>query len=101
MIEAAKPLDVPITHAYHILVSVSEYMSFFFSSLQKSVVGQEKFCPAAAMLPVSHVLKVYDSSGAVNFITSESISAHAALYSDTCQVVSVLKYICSACGNLS
>lgn len=40
MIEAAKPLDVPMIHAYHILFSVSEYMSFFFTSPQKSVVGQ-------------------------------------------------------------
>lgn len=50
MIEAAKPVGVPMTHAYHILVSISEYMSFPPHTLQKGVVGRwKKFCPAAAI----------------------------------------------------
>lgn len=52
MIEAAEPVDVPMTHAYHNLVLISEYTSFgvFFSTLQKGVVRQwKKFRPAAAI----------------------------------------------------
>lgn len=45
MIEIAKPVGVPVTNTYRILISVPEYMSF----PQQGVIGQWKFCPAAAI----------------------------------------------------
>lgn len=42
-----------------------------FCPLQKGVVGPWKLCPAAAVAASFSCSKVLDSSGAVNFITSE------------------------------
>lgn len=58
-----------MTHAYHILVQTSEYMSFFLPP-PKRCSWPVELCPAAALAASFSCSKVLDSSGAVNFITS-------------------------------